>query len=289
MDIKIQIADIIIKINNYPFQNVPEKIQPFMYKTNMENMETYDFLYNVHPYDGIMEKQGDVIFQNNIREVYKLDEKYIIYFCYKFKEESNFSLYTVFDMVHRWADVYVSNDFYQLTYREDLFMSSLDIDFILLWFQRIIMHASVVKYEDEAVLFSGPSGIGKSTQAELWKKYMNADILNGDRATLDVSGEKVYVYGSPYAGSSHIYRNECAPVKAVVLLGQGKENSIEKLSGIKAYKEMFPRFSIARWDDKLFHESMNIISNVIEKTPIYRLICAPDEQAVQLVHDTLYK
>lgn len=286
MNIEIQLADLIIKINNYPFQKIPEKMQPFVYE---KNMETYDFLYNVHSYDGIMEKQGQLIFRNNIREVYKLEKKYMVYFCYKLKADSNFCLYSIFDMNHRCADVYVSNDFYRLAYGEELFMTSLDIDFILLWFQRIIMHASVVKYEDQAVLFSGPSGIGKSTQAELWKKYMNADILNGDRATLDVAREKVYVYGSPYAGSSHIYRNECAPVKAVVLLGQGEENSIGKLSGMKAYKEMFPRFSIARWDDKLFHESMDIISNVIEKTPIYKLICTPDERAVQLVYDTLYK
>lgn len=286
MNIEIQLADLIIKINNYPFKNISEKMQPFVCK---KSMETFDFLYNVHPYDGIIEKQGQLIFQNNIREIYKLEEKYIVYFHYRFHEDRNYNLYTIFDMGHRCAEVYVSNDFLQLAYGKDLFFASLDIDFILLWFQRIIMHASVVKYEDQAVLFSGPSGIGKSTQAELWKKYMNADILNGDRATLDVTREKVYVYGSPYAGSSHIYRNECAPVKAVVLLGQGEENRIGKLSGMKAYKEMFPRFSIARWDDKLFHESMDIISNVIEKTPIYKLICTPDERAVRLVYDTLYK
>lgn len=31
------------------------------------------------------------------------------------------------------------------------------------------LHASVINWKDKGILFSAPSGTGKSTQADLWK------------------------------------------------------------------------------------------------------------------------
>ena len=46
---------------------------------------------------------------------------------------------------------------------------------------RIIhLHSSYIIYHDKAILFTGPSGIGKTTQAELWRDYQGAEIINGD-------------------------------------------------------------------------------------------------------------
>ena len=77
---------------------------------------------------------------------------------------------------------------------------------------------------------------------------MGADIINGDRAILDVEKDGVVAYGSPYAGSSGIYRNEFCKVRAIIFLSQEPENRIRKLSPAEAYKVLFPRFSMVRWD-----------------------------------------
>jgi len=203
-------------------------------------------------------------------------------------DDSSLEISTVFDIESKKAQIYVDRKFIDLTNGSGLLMSSLDIDLVLLLFNRIIMHASVVEHQNQAILFSGPSGVGKSTQANLWKKYMNADILNGDRATIDISKDITNVYGSPYAGSSKIYRNESAPIKAIILLKQGEKNSIRQLVGMELYRNMFPRFSLARWDDKLSNISMNIIEEIISRIPVYELTCLPDEEAVKLVCDTVF-
>lgn len=46
------------------------------------------------------------------------------------------------------------------------------------------MHASLVEKDGEGVLFLGPSGMGKSTQARLWKSALDADFISGDRPGL---------------------------------------------------------------------------------------------------------
>ena len=48
----------------------------------------------------------------------------------------------------------------------------------------MVLHCSVLKVKSGVILFSGPSGIGKSTQAGLWTKYRKARVINGDRTLL---------------------------------------------------------------------------------------------------------
>ena len=284
MDIKINLAGLIIEIEGFPYKEVPENMVTFI----CNNEKEADFKYRIMVESELKSDKGTLIFENNIRKIYINNSKYFVYFSYKMGDDSSLEISTVFDIESKEAQIYVDRKFIELTNGPGLLMSSLDIDLVLLLFNRIIMHASVVEYQNQAILFSGPSEIGKSTQANLWKKYMNADILNGDRATIDISKDITNVYGSPYAGSSKIYRNESAPIKAIILLKQGEKNSIRQLVGMELYRNMFPRFSLARWDDKLSNISMNIIEEIISRIPVYELTCLPDEEAVKLVCDTVF-
>ena len=54
------------------------------------------------------------------------------------------------------------------------------------------LHASVINWKDKGILFSAPSGTGKSTQADLWKKYEGAKVINGDRALIRKRKRRVY-------------------------------------------------------------------------------------------------
>lgn len=47
----------------------------------------------------------------------------------------------------------------------------------------LVLHSAyIVTRGGEGILFSGPSGIGKSTQAALWERFAGARTVNGDRA-----------------------------------------------------------------------------------------------------------
>lgn len=214
MDIKINLAGLIIEIEGFPYKDVPENMVPFICDNEMEA----DFKYSILVESELKSDKGTLIFENNIRKIYINNSKYCVYFSYKMGDDSSLEISTVFDIESKKAQIHVDRKFIDLTNGSGLLMSSLDIDLVLLLFKRIIMHASVVEHQNQAILFSGPSGIGKSTQANLWKKHMNADILNGDRATIDISKDIINVYGSPYAGSSKIYRNESAHIKAIIFV-----------------------------------------------------------------------
>ena len=44
----------------------------------------------------------------------------------------------------------------------------------------ILLHSSLIDWKGRGLMFLGPSGIGKTTQAELWNQYRDALIINGD-------------------------------------------------------------------------------------------------------------
>ena len=63
----------------------------------------------------------------------------------------------------------------------------------------LLVHGSAVSVDGNCYLFTGPSGIGKSTHASLWKKMLGNDttIINDDKPLLKISNDEVEVFGSP--------------------------------------------------------------------------------------------
>lgn len=277
----IKISDIKIIINLLVELDFQDNINCF--KSDFEEAEAdviYDISY-MHQQNCKTEVEGKILHEKFGCKIYEKENKYL--FVYKLgKGIPESDIIVEVNRDGNRHQVYVP-EIYQ---RENLpvyLTPLLGMDVILPGFDRVMMHASIVRYEDLAILFTGASGIGKSTQAELWKKYKGASVINGDRAILRVD-DRIYAYGSPYAGSSGIYKNEFAPVKMIVLLRQGMENKIERISGKEAYRMLFPRFLMTKWNKDLLMKTLELIEIILKKIPVYQLTCRPDKEAVELVH-----
>lgn len=154
---------------------------------------------------------------------------------------------------------------------------------------RLILHASLLNTQFGGLVFSGPSGIGKSTQAELWKEYEEAEQINGDRPIL-YKKENVWMgYGSPYAGSSKCYVNKGVPVRAIMLLAQGEDCRIMPLRKSEAFREIFRNCTVYSWDREFVERVITLVTELVSDIPIYRLICTPDQRAVEAVKELLKK
>lgn len=154
---------------------------------------------------------------------------------------------------------------------------------LLLQHSGLLLHASLIKYAGKAVAFTGPSGVGKSTHAAIWHTCLGAEILNGDRAVLRNTEKGWRAYGSPYAGTSGIYKNDSAPLAGVVVLQQAKENRLSVLSPEKAFSHLYPELSVHHWDKVFAAKAMDLCLRMIQATPVYLLECLPEESAALLV------
>lgn len=167
-------------------------------------------------------------------------------------------------------------------------LKMLGLEKLLLCHRALILHASFVRWQGNGILFSAPSGTGKSTQASLWARYMGAEVLNGDRAGIRYADGAWRAYGLPYAGTSGIFRNCSAPIRAIVVLRQSAENRIRPAGTAEALQALLPEFSAHRWSAGFMNSVLDLTAQLLGEIPVYCLECRPDQDSVQLLHDTLF-
>ncbi len=169
-----------------------------------------------------------------------------------------------------------------------IFMELLALEKYLLSEQALVLHSAYIICEGKAVLFTAPSGTGKSTQANLWKQYKKAEIINGDRSIIQVNGDCVEAHGIPFCGSSGISVNQTAPIAGIVILGQAKENSIEHCKHSVSIKKLFSECSVNYWNRDFVNEALNVIEKIVEKIPVCHLKCDISEEAVEVAYEELF-
>lgn len=162
-------------------------------------------------------------------------------------------------------------------------------EMLLLREDRLLLHAACVDTYLGGLLFSGPSTIGKSTQAELWRRYAGARLINGDRPILHRSPEGWRAWGAPYAGSSHCFVNDSCPVRAVIMLRQAPQCSLRRLEGAEAFQSVFAGTTVSSWDRDCVLRACQLTETLIAEIPVYQLSCTPDQAAVELLRAELEK
>lgn len=161
-----------------------------------------------------------------------------------------------------------------------IILNAMEAEHLVVRRRGFLLHASCIRVGDRAILFTAPSGTGKSTQADLWQRLRGAEVINGDRAALMKESEGITVRGIPFAGSSGISKNVSLPLGAIVYLSQGPNNTIRRLSGVEAFRRIWEGCSVNVWNREDLDACAQTVSEVLETVPVYHLICTPDERAV---------
>lgn len=169
-----------------------------------------------------------------------------------------------------------------------LLFSLLGLERMILKEGCILLHSSFIEYNGEAILFTGPSGIGKSTQADLWSQYRGALVVNGDRSLLCKTEQGWEAYGWPFSGSSPFCENVHAPLKAIVYLEQYGEDIIRRWSYPEAIKKLFSEVTVNRWNPEFVNTAVDLIEDLAQMVPLYHLRCTKSENAVRCLEDEIY-
>lgn len=174
-------------------------------------------------------------------------------------------------------------------YSEELHLLHLiGIEEVLIEKNALLLHSSVVKINGYTILFSGPSGIGKSTQAKLWETHLGAKVLNGDRCVVRKKDNQFWGCGSPWCGTSGVYSKEQAPIKGIFILKQAATNSVRRL-GAEAFKELYSQCIVNTWDRGFIEKTSDLLTGLLNSCPIYELACCPDAKSVELAYHALFE
>lgn len=149
-------------------------------------------------------------------------------------------------------------------------------------------HSSLITIDNQGLMFLGPSGIGKTTQAELWNKYRDALIINGDIVFVQETPEAFLGWGTPWHGSSPYCENTSVPLKAMIVLKQSPENSIRELTGFEKVTAVSNNVFYPTWLENGMELCLETLDHLLSRIPVYELSCRPDEEAVKLTEETIF-
>lgn len=152
----------------------------------------------------------------------------------------------------------------------------------------IQIHSSLIENNGRGLMFLGPSGIGKTTQAELWNKYRDALIINGDIVFVQETEDSFLGWGTPWHGSSPYCENTSVPVEALVVLKQAPENSIRELTGFEKVSAVSGSVFYPQWLENGMELCLETLDHLLSALPVYELSCRPDEEAVALTEKTVF-
>lgn len=162
-----------------------------------------------------------------------------------------------------------------------------EFNHVLLENDAVVLHGSYIATPEGAIVFSAPCGTGKSTQAQLWKEYRGARIINGDRCLIRCQGEVFTVGGIYYSGTSEFCENVTSPLRAVVLLEQAKENRVSAAKGADAFMKLLRQCAYKNDIPTDPVKAVELMHRLVSTVPVLSLACLPDESAVEALEKAL--
>ena len=149
------------------------------------------------------------------------------------------------------------------------------------------LHAALVEKDGYGVVFLGPSGMGKSTQAKLWVEHQGADFIIGDRPGLRRIDGKWIGFGMPWDGKDGIKQQKQVPIRALISLEQAPENSIRRLSKQEAMIVLLNQVMMPMWDDAAMALLTPLMGQLATEIPFYHLRNLPNKEATELTLETI--
>lgn len=179
------------------------------------------------------------------------------------------------------ADIYYINAVKDELRIDTIFASCLAFERHLARCGCYILHCAFLDYKGQAILFSGPSGIGKSTHADLWCKHIDGtQVLNGDRALICPAGNGGYeVCGWIVCGSSGICFNERHPLKAIVFMEQAAENSVRETTPMQRFKKLTSQITVNWWNTEQTTAALDNLTTLASKVETLTYACNMELEA----------
>ena len=138
-----------------------------------------------------------------------------------------------------------------------------------------MMHGAAVAYRDAAYIFTGRSGIGKTTHVKKWlDRLTESFIVNGDKPFIHTFGDGAppLACASPWAGKESMYTNISVPLKAIAFIERAEENSMQQIS----FSQAFPSFLSQVYrpeDEQLMRETLRLIQRAGAAVSFWRFKC----------------
>lgn len=274
-----KIGNSIIEVNNLDEKNFSSRLELFRIEEGVPDAR-FQVCYT-DKFDVIQD--AVCIYKNSQFAVMGKDNRKL--YCYIMNNQ----VYAVLEEINleeKEYKLYLDRHFFDSDIHPYFLPSLLGLERLFIKQQSFVLHSSYIVLQNNGIVFTAPSGGGKSTQAELWEKYRDAIIVNGDKSVVCKNNNQWLVAGLPFSGSSSDCRNITAPLRAIIILQIGKENRVIK-KGLRGFSAVFSQVTVNPWDKEFCDLVMDLVMEVCTQVPVYLYQCTKKEEAANTLYDFL--
>jgi hypothetical protein len=149
----------------------------------------------------------------------------------------------------------------------------------------LLLHAAGLSFREKGFVFTGASGTGKSTIAELFA-HRGAEVLSDERVILRKLGRDFLIYGTPWVGSGNYAKNSSASIAALCCIGHGENcHRLEPLAPLKSTTLLLQQAFLPFWDRTGLETTLDFLASLTTQVPCYNLAFLKNGDVVDLLND----
>lgn len=151
------------------------------------------------------------------------------------------------------------------------------------------LHSASILYQDKAWLFSGHSGMGKSTHTALWHELLQTPYLNGDLNLMGIKDGIPVIYGIPWCGTSEIFTTKCHELGGIILLGRDTTDHVEELEPDEKVLRVMQRMISPAWTGEMVEKNLEFSEKLVGLIQVWTLYCTKNPSAVYTIKEEIDK
>lgn len=140
-----------------------------------------------------------------------------------------------------------------------------------------LLHGVAVEVNQCGIVFLAKSGVGKSTHARLWKELLKNEmtIINGDKPLVRIMDDKIFAYGTAWAGKENLHTNAKTELKKICFIERSEKNECLPMKNDMVFERLVKQIYFPKNISSLCL-TLECISRLIEKCDFYLIKCNTD-------------
>ena len=250
----------------------------------LKNTNEYDVLINgTNGIPNQLLDASDLLFeakdsQNKYFSIYKHDNE-LKFFVYN-QTSNNIQQVAILNSDYNMWTIYLNKlDFENNSTLLSYPMGPLVFYYLTVKYSAIMIHASGVFDGLKGRIFSGVSGVGKTTMAFLWQNE-GGFIINDDRLIIRREGDSYYMYNTPMFYSD-VYKR--VKLDSMFLIKHANKNEAKKISGINAVSQLMAFCIQHGYNQNIIEHHMEFISHLCSEISIFEVGFMPNNSIVNYI------
>ncbi len=156
-------------------------------------------------------------------------------------------------------------------------------------FDAVVLHSCSFKVKNKGIAFGAVSGTGKTTHMMLWQNMLGNEfeIINGDKPIIRFIDNKLFAYGTPWAGKENLYQNIRVPLTDVCKIERSIINKTEPMSKDEGISLLMQQIYIP-FDPEMRLKTIELIYRIADSVKFWKIKCNMEPDAAKVSYKAIF-